>query len=64
MFLIDLNIVLLLVHNHPSGDPQPSDEDVEVTRKLIDAGKMINIKVLDHVIVGDGRWWGWVENKD
>ena len=44
---------IILVHNHPSGDPTPSDEDVEVTRKLIDAGKMINIQVLDHVIVGN-----------
>ncbi len=43
---------IILVHNHPSGDPSPSDEDVEVTRRLIDAGKMINIQVLDHVIVG------------
>lgn len=52
---------IILVHNHPSGDPTPSDEDVEVTRRLIDAGKMINIKVLDHVIVGNGRHWSWIE---
>ena len=53
---------IILVHNHPSGDPTPSDEDVDVTRKLIDAGKMINIAVLDHVIVGNGKWWGWTEH--
>ena len=51
------------MHNHPSGDPNPSDEDVDVTRRLIDAGKMINICVLDHVIVGYGTWWGWTDEK-
>ena len=54
---------IILVHNHPSGDPTPSDEDVEVTKRLIEAGNMINIKVLDHVIVGNGRHWSWVERK-
>ena len=53
---------IIILHNHPSGDPTPSDEDVEVTRRLIDAGKMINIQVLDHVIVGNEKWWGWTEN--
>lgn len=52
---------IILVHNHPSGDPSPSDEDVEVTRRLIDAGKLVNIQVLDHVIVGNGRHWSWME---
>ncbi len=54
---------IILVHNHPSGDPNPSDEDLDVTRRLIEAGKMINIRVLDHVIVGDGKWWGWTESR-
>ena len=49
------------MHNHPSGDPAPSDEDREVTRKLIDAGKMINIQLLDHVIIGNDKWWNWLE---
>ena len=52
---------IILIHNHPSGDPSPSDEDIDVTKKLIDAGNVINIKVLDHVIVGNGKWWSWVE---
>ena len=43
---------VLLVHNHPSGDPTPSAEDIRITRQLIEAGKIIDIKVLDHVIVG------------
>ena len=42
----------LLVHNHPSGDKTPSAEDLRITRQLIEAGKIIDIKVLDHVIIG------------
>lgn len=47
---------LILVHNHPSGDPTPSAEDVAVTRQLEAAGRALGIPVLDHVIIGDGRW--------
>ena len=43
---------LVLVHNHPSGDPTPSAEDVRVTRQLVEAGEILDIKVLDHVIIG------------
>ena len=45
---------IVLVHNHPSGDPQPSQEDTRATKQLIEAGNQIGIKVLDHVIIGDG----------
>ena len=44
---------IILVHNHPSGDPTPSKEDIDVTRRLIEAGKIIGIEVLDHLIIGD-----------
>ncbi|MCZ6596360.1 MAG: DNA repair protein RadC [Planctomycetota bacterium] len=47
---------LIVVHNHPSGDPEPSAEDLEVTRRLIQSGKLIGIPLLDHVVVGDGRF--------
>ncbi|RJO61962.1 MAG: JAB domain-containing protein [Dehalococcoidia bacterium] len=47
---------VILVHNHPSGDPEPSREDVDVTKRLVDVGKTIGIEVLDHVVIGDGRW--------
>lgn len=48
---------IIVVHNHPSGDPEPSVEDVEVTRRLIGVGRMLGVPVLDHVIVGeDGRY--------
>ena len=45
---------IVLVHNHPSGDPQPSQEDIRATKQLIEAGNNIGIKVLDHVVIGDG----------
>jgi DNA repair protein RadC len=47
---------IILVHNHPSGDPEPSTEDVETTARLVHAGDILGIKVLDHVIIGDGRF--------
>jgi DNA repair protein RadC len=45
---------IILVHNHPSGDPSPSQEDLRATRQLVEAGNYIQIPVLDHVIIGDG----------
>ena len=45
---------LLLIHNHPSGDPTPSHEDISITEKLKGAGEIMGIAVLDHVIIGDG----------
>lgn len=47
---------LLFVHNHPSGDPEPSTEDVDTTLRLVESGKILGIKVLDHIIIGDGRY--------
>lgn len=43
---------LIIVHNHPSGDPSPSPEDIQLTRMLIEAGKMLELPILDHVIIG------------
>jgi len=47
---------VVLVHNHPSGDPTPSPADVATTRRLAEAGKVLGIELRDHVIIGDGRW--------
>ncbi|MEI7984811.1 MAG: DNA repair protein RadC [Armatimonadota bacterium] len=47
---------VIVAHNHPSGDPEPSAEDVAVTAKIVEAGKLLDIKVLDHVIIGEKRW--------
>jgi DNA repair protein RadC len=44
---------VIFVHNHPSGDPEPSKEDIELTRRLVKAGEIIGIDVLDHIIVCD-----------
>ncbi|NOQ55792.1 MAG: DNA repair protein RadC [Nanohaloarchaea archaeon] len=52
---------IILVHNHPSGDCAPSDEDLSITKKLIKAGELLNIKVLDHVIIGDNSYWSYIE---
>ncbi|HKL23125.1 MAG TPA: DNA repair protein RadC [Candidatus Nanoarchaeia archaeon] len=52
---------IILIHNHPSGDPTPSEEDLDITKKLKESGELIGIEVLDHVIIGDGRYWSWVE---
>lgn len=48
----DLAEAVILFHNHPSGDPTPSSEDIKVTRKLIEAGELIGIEVLDHIVLG------------
>lgn len=46
---------IIVAHNHPSGDPAPSREDVEVTRRLCEAGRLLGVELLDHVIFGDGE---------
>jgi DNA repair protein RadC len=47
---------IIMVHNHPSGDPAPSQQDIEITRQLYEAGRMLNVALLDHVIIGHGRF--------
>ena len=54
---------VILVHNHPSGDPTPSDEDLKMTERLLEAGEILGIKVLDHVIIGKGAWYSII-NKE
>lgn len=52
---------ILLVHNHPSGDPTPSNEDRSITKRLKEAGELLGIRVLDHVIVGEGRYFSFAD---
>jgi DNA repair protein RadC len=52
---------VIVAHNHPSGDPTPSPEDVSLTRKLVEAGKILDIPVLDHVVLGDGKYVSFKE---
>ncbi len=54
---------IVAIHNHPSGDPTPSAEDFEVTRRLKDAGELLGIQLLDHVILGDGEFVSFREHR-
>jgi DNA repair protein RadC len=47
---------LIVIHNHPSGDPTPSPDDVAITRAILQAGELLDVKLLDHIIVGSGRF--------
>ena len=47
---------VILVHNHPSGDPTPSQEDINITKRLVEGGKILGIEVVDHIIIGDGKY--------
>jgi DNA repair protein RadC len=47
---------IIVAHNHPSGDPTPSPEDVHVTRQMAEAGKLLDVEVLDHLVIGRGRY--------
>lgn len=54
---------IILVHNHPSGDISPSVEDINITHRLMEVGEIVGIKVLDHIIIGDGQYLSLKENK-
>lgn len=53
---------IILLHNHPSGDPTPSAEDLHITNRLCQIGEVLGIQVLDHVVIGDGRHVSFVED--
>ncbi len=53
---------VIFVHNHPSGDTKPSQEDILLTRRLVQAGEVLGIRVLDHIIVGDGAHFSFRDN--
>lgn len=52
---------IMIAHNHPSGDPSPSGEDFDVTRKVREAGELLGIMLLDHIIVGNGNYYSFAE---
>lgn len=54
--LMESSASVIMVHNHPSGDPSPSREDIMVTEKMVEGGKLLGIDVLDHIIIGEGRY--------
>ena len=47
---------IILVHNHPSGDPRPSREDIDITQRIYESAKLLGITLLDHVVIGDGKY--------
>ncbi|MBQ2094585.1 MAG: hypothetical protein II474_01660, partial [Firmicutes bacterium] len=54
---------VILAHNHPSGDPEPSGQDVAITKQLVKAGKILGISVVDHIVIGDGRYVSFADRK-
>jgi DNA repair protein RadC len=54
---------VIIAHNHPSGDPDPSDEDIRVTAKLTEAGKLLGIQLLDHIIVGKDKFYSFSQSE-
>jgi DNA repair protein RadC len=54
---------VILMHNHPSGNPEPSTEDISITKKLVEAGKMLDIPVFDHIIIAGNSYTSFVERR-
>jgi DNA repair protein RadC len=54
---------VIVVHNHPSGDPAPSEDDIRITKQLVEAGKLLDIEVIDHIVLGQGRFVSMRERK-
>ena len=53
---------VVFVHNHPSGDPTPSKEDIEITQRLRAVGELMGVRVLDHIVIGKGRYVSFVDD--
>lgn len=53
---------IIIAHNHPSGDPSPSPDDCTVTRRIVDAGRILQVACIDHVIIGDQRYYSFKES--
>lgn len=53
---------IILLHNHPSGNPEPSQEDIKITKQLVDAGNLLDIKVIDHIIIAGENYYSFVSN--
>ena len=57
----DSAAAVLFVHNHPSGDPTPSREDTTITKRLHEVGELLGVKVIDHIIIGSGKYWSFAD---
>ena len=54
--ILSASAALILIHQHPSGDPEPSREDIELTERLVEGAKILGIRILDHIIIGEDRY--------
>ncbi|HLP80177.1 MAG TPA: DNA repair protein RadC [Acidobacteriota bacterium] len=54
---------IIVIHNHPAGDPSPSSQDIEVTQLLHTVSQVVGIELIDHIIIGDGAFWSWADSK-
>ncbi len=61
--VVECAAALVLVHNHPSGDPAPSEEDIKLTHQLVSAGEALGVSVLDHIIIGTGRYFSFADTR-
>ena len=61
--LLNHAAAIMVAHNHPSGDPKPSDEDREITSLLVRSGKVLGIPLVDHIVIGDGTYYSFQENE-
>lgn len=61
--IIHCSASLILVHNHPSGDPEPSDDDLIMTKRLVESGKLVGIEIIDHIIIGKNRYYSFKDKK-
>jgi DNA repair protein RadC len=58
--VLESSPALVLIHNHPSGEPQPSQDDIEITNRIISACELVGIRVLDHIIIGDNNYFSFL----
>jgi DNA repair protein RadC len=53
----ELAVAVILAHNHPSGDPTPSEDEIALTKKLVEAGKILGIEIIEHIIIGKNKYF-------
>ena len=56
-------VMIILIHNHPSGDPNPSEDDIRITRRIENGAQLLEVELVDHIIIGDNRYYSFKENQ-
>jgi len=62
--ILQNSAAIILAHNHPSGNPQPSQDDIKLTKNLMEAGEIVDIEIIDHLIIGDGNYFISMKEKE